>query len=243
MQGRTRAGSKIPKFTPLCLRTNPRIERGFTLRILSTDMIMRLSNSWQNIVFFELQYRYPVTTTWASATVGNTPQRGLNKLAHMLREEEIKNFFKHNKAPGPDGFPAENIMEGVAYDNAGGSEEQDGLSILQYADDTLNNSDWKIWMEREAYLSYRGSRENRLLSLINEDGIGEYITCSVDLTNSGQFTVQSMYMSIINNGNVAVSVAFHLFIDCHVAHFITNVYLFAGLRCIDHFHFLSDLLG
>ncbi|KAL5649259.1 hypothetical protein ACJX0J_040068, partial [Zea mays] len=58
-----------------------------------------------------------------------------------------------------------------AYDNAGGSEEQDGLSILQYADDTLNNSDWKIWMEREAYLSYRGSRENRLLSLINEDGI------------------------------------------------------------------------
>ncbi|KAL5659638.1 hypothetical protein ACJX0J_032801, partial [Zea mays] len=141
---------------------------------------------------------------------------------------------------------------------AGGSEEQDGLSILQYADDTLNNSDWKIWMEREAYLSYSGSRENRLLSLINEDGIAtvatvlatvplNYITCSVDLTNSGQFTVQSMYMSIINNGNinifmwyllkgvVAVSVAFHLFINCHVAHFITNVYLFAGLRCIDHF--------
>ncbi|KAL5651156.1 hypothetical protein ACJX0J_036614, partial [Zea mays] len=42
-------------------------------------------------------------TTWASA-------EGLNKLSHMLREEEIKNFFKHNKAPGSDGFPAEHMI-------------------------------------------------------------------------------------------------------------------------------------
>ncbi|KAL5679424.1 hypothetical protein ACJX0J_005809, partial [Zea mays] len=49
---------------------------------------------------------------------------------------------------------------------------------------------------------------------------------------------------LINNGNVAVSVAFHLFIDCHVAHFIRNDLGFlVGLRCIDRFRFLSDLLG
>ncbi|KAL5663713.1 hypothetical protein ACJX0J_023821, partial [Zea mays] len=32
----------------------------------------------------------------------------------------------------------------------------------------LNNSDWKIF-------SYRGSRENRLLSLINEDGMWQQL--------------------------------------------------------------------
>ncbi|KAL5675853.1 hypothetical protein ACJX0J_011984, partial [Zea mays] len=192
-------------------------------------------------------------------------------LAHMLREEEIKNFFKHNKAPGLDGFPAEFYQ---AYDNAGGSEEQDGLSILQYADDIINNSDWKTlsgWKGKLMSLSYRGSRENSLLSyilakwdilcqpkdqgglgiqnidLINEDGItfkriisGKYITCS--------FTVQSMYMSLINNGNVAASVAFVIWmkpIIIYLLTVITNVYLFAGfligLRCIDRFPFLSEI--
>ncbi|KAL5673586.1 hypothetical protein ACJX0J_017892, partial [Zea mays] len=177
-------------------------------------------------------------------------ERGEQNLSFIAISETVKrsNFIWHTKEPSGhsggilmgidmDIYDIGAIDEGdfytifkntwaSAYDNAGGSvEEQDGLSILQYADDTLNNSDWKIWMEREAYLSYRGSRENRLLSLINEDGIAtvatvlatvplNYITCSVDLTNSGQFTVQSMYMSIINNGNVAVSVAFNLIITC-----------------------------
>ncbi|KAL5649260.1 hypothetical protein ACJX0J_040069, partial [Zea mays] len=51
---------------------------------------------------------------------------------------------------------------------------------------------------------------------------------------------------LINNGNVAVSVAFVIWmkpIIIYLLTVITNVYLFAGLRCIDHFRFLSDLLG
>ncbi|KAL5675545.1 hypothetical protein ACJX0J_011676 [Zea mays] len=178
-------------------------------------------------------------------------ERGEQNLSFIAISETVKrsNFIWHTKEPSGhsggilmgidmDIYDIGAIDEGdfytifkntwaSAYDNAGGSEEQDDLSILQYADDTLNNSDWKIWMEREAYLSYRGSRENRLLSLINEDGI----ILHVHLTNSGQFTVQSMYMSIINNGNVAVSVAFH---KCLL------IYFLIGLRCIDHFHFLSE---
>ncbi|KAL5651155.1 hypothetical protein ACJX0J_036613, partial [Zea mays] len=79
------------------------------------------------------------------------------------------------------------VNDRIGGDPLAKEEEQvDGLSILQYAYDILNNSDWKT----------RGSRENRLLAkwdilcqpkdqgglgiqnidLINEDGIATVAT-------------------------------------------------------------------